>query len=163
MESFGARLAELRRQHNLTQNDIADRLNISAQAVSNWENDLTSPDIDTLLKLADIFNISTDELLGKNKIEPVYLPTEQRKDINQLVFRIIVDSVDGDRVRINLPMAAVKIFVNNDSVKVFSGNKALENIDFNQIFALVEQGVIGELVSVDSADGDHVRILVESI
>ncbi|MBQ2213056.1 MAG: helix-turn-helix transcriptional regulator [Erysipelotrichaceae bacterium] len=163
MESFGARLAELRRQHNLTQNDIADRLNISAQAVSNWENDLTSPDIDTLLKLADIFNISTDELLGKNKIEPVYLPTEQRKDINQLVFRIIVDSVDGDRVRINLPMAAVKIFVNNDSVKIFSGNKALENIDFNQIFALVEQGVIGELVSVDSADGDHVRILVESI
>ena len=163
MESFGARLAELRRQHNLTQNDIADRLNISAQAVSKWENDLTSPDIDTLLKLADIFNISTDELLGKNKIETVYLPTEQRKDINQLVFRIIVDSVDGDRVRINLPMAAVKIFVNNDSVKVFSGNKALENIDFNQIFALVEQGVIGELVSVDSADGDHVRILVESI
>ncbi|MBR2826981.1 MAG: helix-turn-helix transcriptional regulator [Erysipelotrichaceae bacterium] len=163
MESFGARLAELRRQNNLTQNDIADRLNISAQAVSKWENDLTSPDIDTLLKLADIFNISTDELLGKNKIEPVYLPTEQRKDINQLVFRIIVDSVDGDRVRINLPMAAVKIFVNNDSVKVFSGNKALENIDFNQIFALVEQGVIGELVSVDSADGDHVRILVESI
>lgn len=163
MESFGARLAELRRQHNLTQNDIADRLNISAQAVSKWENDLTSPDIDTLLKLADIFNISTDELLGNNKIEPVYLPTEQRKDINQLVFRIIVDSVDGDRVRINLPMAAVKIFVNNDSVKVFSGNKALENIDFNQIFALVEQGVIGELVSVDSADGDHVRILVESI
>ena len=163
MESFGARLAELRRQHNLTQNDIADRLNISAQAVSKWENDLTSPDIDTLLKLADIFNISTDELLGKNKIEPVYLPTEQRKDINQLVFRIIVDSVDGDRVRINLPMAAVKIFVNNDSVKIFSGNKALENIDFNQIFALVEQGVIGELVSVDSADGDHVRILVESI
>ncbi|MBQ1303776.1 MAG: helix-turn-helix transcriptional regulator, partial [Erysipelotrichaceae bacterium] len=80
MESFGARLAELRRQHNLTQNDIADRLNISAQAVSKWENDLTSPDIDTLLKLADIFNISTDELLGKNKIEPVYLPTEQRKD-----------------------------------------------------------------------------------
>ena len=60
MESFGTRLADLRREHNLTQNDIADRLNISAQAVSKWENDLTSPDIDTLLKLSDIFNISVD-------------------------------------------------------------------------------------------------------
>ena len=62
MESFGARLAELRRQNNLTQNDIADRLNISAQAVSKWENDLTSPDIDTLLKLADIFTSTVMEI-----------------------------------------------------------------------------------------------------
>ena len=161
MESFGTRLADLRREHNLTQNDIADRLNISAQAVSKWENDLTSPDIDTLLKLSDIFNISVDELLGKKKQEPVYVPAEARKDINKMVLRITVDSNDGDRVRVNLPMAAVRIFLNNDSVKVFSGNKALEGIDFNQIYALVEQGVIGELVSVDSAEGDHVRITVE--
>ena len=160
MESFGTRLADLRREHNLTQNDIADRLNISAQAVSKWENDLTSPDIDTLLKLSDIFNITVDELLGK-KQEPVYLPAEERKDINKMVLKITVDSVSGDRVRVNLPMAAVRIFLNNDSVKVFSGNKALEGIDFNQVYALVEQGIIGELVSVDSADGDHVRITVE--
>ncbi|MBE6115994.1 MAG: helix-turn-helix domain-containing protein [Erysipelotrichaceae bacterium] len=161
MESFGTRLADLRREHNLTQNDIADRLNISAQAVSKWENDLTSPDIDTLLKLSDIFNITVDELLGKKKQEPVYVPTEERKDINKMVLRITVDSNEGDKVRVNLPMAAVKIFLNNDSVKLFSGNKALENIDFNQIYTLVEQGIIGELVSVDSADGEHVRITVE--
>ena len=161
MESFGTRLADLRREHNLTQNDIADRLNISAQAVSKWENDLTSPDIDTLLKLSDIFNITVDELLGKKKQEPIYLPTEERKDINKMVLRITVDSNEGDKVRVNLPMAAVKIFLNNDSVKLFSGNKALENIDFNQIYTLVEQDIIGELVSVDSADGEHVRITVE--
>ena len=44
---------------------------------------------------------------------------------------------------------------------MFSGNKALEGIDFNQLFAMVEQGIIGELVSVESADGDHVSITVE--
>ncbi len=161
MESFGTRLADLRREHNLTQNDIADKLNISAQAVSKWENDLTSPDIDTLLKLSDIFDITVDELLGKNKKEPVYVPAEQRKDINKMVLKITVDSLAGDKVRINLPMAAVKIFLNNDSAALFSGNKALESIDFNQVYALVEQGIIGELVAVDSADGDHVRIAVE--
>ena len=161
MESFGTRLANLRREHNLTQNDIADRLNISAQAVSKWENDLTSPDIDTLIKLSDIFDITVDELLGKQKKETVYLPVEERKDINKLMLKIRVLSVDGDKVNVNLPMAAVKVFVNNDTVNMFSGNKALEGIDFNQLYAMVEQGIIGELVSVESAEGDHVSITVE--
>lgn len=161
MESFGTRLANLRKEHNLTQNDIADRLNISAQAVSKWENDLTSPDINTIMELADIFNITVDELVGKKKKETVYLPAEERKDINKMMFRIRVESKDGDRVRINLPMAAVKVIVNNDTVNMFSGNKALEGIDFNQLFAMVEQGIIGELVSVESVDGDHVSITVE--
>ena len=161
MESFGTRLANLRREHNLTQNDIADRLNISAQAVSKWENDLTSPDIDTLLKLADIFDITVDELLGKKKKETLYVPTEERKDINKLMLRIRVLSADGDKVNVNLPMPAVKILVNNNTVNMFSGNKALEGIDFNQLYSMVEQGIIGELVSVESADGDHVSITVE--
>lgn len=161
MESFGTRLANLRREHNLTQNDIADRLNISAQAVSKWENDLTSPDIDTLLKLADIFDITVDELLGKKKKETLYVPTEERKDINKLMLRIRVLSADGDKVNVNLPMPAVKILVNNNTVNMFSGNKALEGIDFNQLYAMVEQGIIGELVSVESDDGDRVSITVE--
>ena len=42
-----------------------------------------------------------------------------------------------------------------------SGKVNLNNIDFKKIFELVEQGVIGELVSIDSADGDHVTITVE--
>ena len=161
MESFGTRLADIRRQHNMTQNDIADRLNISAQAVSKWENDLTSPDIDTLVKLSDIFDITVDELLGKNKKETVYLPVEERKDINKMVLRIRVDTVNGDKVKVNLPMAVVKILANNESIKVFSDNKALEGIDFNQLMTLVEQGIIGELVSVETAEGDHVTITVE--
>ena len=85
MESFGTRLAEIRKEHTMTPNDIADRLNISAQAVSKWENDITMPDIDTLVKLSDIFDMSLDELVGKQKNEPVLVPEEQRKDINKMV------------------------------------------------------------------------------
>jgi len=47
------------------------------------------------------------------------------------------------------------------TIAQFNSNDALQDIDLNQIFALVEQGVIGELVTVDSADGDHVSITVE--
>ena len=160
MESFGTRLANVRKQHNLTQNDIADRLHISAQAVSKWENDLTSPDIDTLIKLSEIYDMSMDELIGKEKTEPIYLPKEERKSIESLMLKIVVNSKDGDSVKINLPMAAVKAFLNNDT-SVFTGNKALEAIDFNQIYSLAEQGMMGELVSMESADGDYVTITVE--
>ena len=162
MESFGTRLADIRRQHNMTQNDIADRLNISAQAVSKWENDITMPDIYTLLRLADIYNMSLDELAGRTKNEPALIPVEQRKDINRLMFRIRVESAAGDHVRVNLPMGAIRVLINNDTAgNIFVGNKALEGIDFNMIYNMVEQGIIGELVSIDSADGNHVTITVE--
>ena len=160
MESFGTRLAEFRKERNLTQNDIADQLNLSPQAVSRWENDLTSPDIDTLVSLAEILNITTDVLLGKKKTETLYLPSEERKDISKMMLKVVCDTADGDKIRVNLPMAAIRVFINNDS-KIFSGNKALEGIDFNQIYRLVEEGMIGELVSLDSAEGDHVTVIVE--
>lgn len=162
MESFGTRLQEFRKERNLTQNDIAEQLDVSAQAVSKWENDITQPDLYTLIQLSDIFNVTVDELVGKKKTAPQYVEPVNRKDINQMILRIIVDSTDGDKVRVNLPMAAVKVLVNNDtSKKIFSGNSALEEIDFNQLYSLVEQGIIGELVSIDSKDGDHVTISVE--
>lgn len=162
MESFGSRLAQLRKSRNMTQEDLAECLNISAQAVSKWENDLTSPDLETLLKLAEIFGVSTDELLGRIKTEAHLAEIHEKKDINQMLLHIDVDSADGDRVRINLPMAIIKVLVESGAAMNFLGGKAsLENIDWKQIMNLVEQGVVGELISVQSADGDIVSIRVE--
>ena len=63
-ETFGQRLSRLRKEKGLTQEDIAKRIIISPQAVSKWENDLSSPDILVLSSLADILGVSVDELLG---------------------------------------------------------------------------------------------------
>lgn len=161
METFGTRLAMIRKEHHFTQNEIADRLNISAQAVSKWENDLTLPDINTLVDLADIFDMTVDELVGKKKSESKYVEPQQRKDINAMMLRITVDSKGGDKVRINLPMAIIKVMVEGNSQVAISGNKALANIDFNQIWQMVQQGLIGELVTIESSDGDFVTIFVD--
>ena len=61
METLGTRLVELRKKYNFTQADIGEKLNVSVQAVSKWENDLSLPDYDYLIKLADLFNTSIDE------------------------------------------------------------------------------------------------------
>lgn len=157
METFGMRLGRIRKENNYTQETIANKLNVTAQAVSKWENDITSPDIDTLIKLADIFNITIDELVGRasNAIATT------KKDINKMILKIIVDSNENDKIRVNLPMGIVKILVESGSVTSVVNNKSLNDIDFKQIISLVEQGIIGEIVSVDSSEGDHVRIIVE--
>ena len=165
MEStLGKRIAALRKQKDLRQDDIAQLLEVSPQAVSKWENDQTCPDIGLLPKLAQILGVTTDELLsGKQELQEVrVLPPEERKDIKDMLLRIIVDSSDGDKVRINLPMALVQIALDmGTEMPQISGKEALKNIDLNQIMELVRQGAIGNLVEVESADGDTVRIFVE--
>lgn len=165
MEStLGKRIAALRKQKDLRQDDIAQLLDVSPQAVSKWENDQTCPDIGLLPKLAQILGVTTDDLLsGKQELQEVrVLPPEERKDIKDMLLRIIVDSSDGDKVRINLPMALVQIALDmGTEMPQISGKEALKNIDLNQIMELVRQGAIGNLVEVESADGDTVRIFVE--
>ena len=131
MESFGNRLASIRKEHHLTQNDVAEKLHVSPQAVSKWENDITSPDIPTLITLSEIYHMSLDEMTGKKKAEPAY--TEEKKDIRSLFLKIFIDSAEGDTVKVNLPMVAVEVFLQSDS-KILSGNAALEGIDFKQIY-----------------------------
>ena len=111
--------------------------------------------------LSDIYNISVDELLGKKSNQTLYLQPQQRKDINEMMLRIVVNSSDGDKVRVNLPMGIVKVIVEGSGEFTVNGNKALENIDFNQIWQMVQNGMIGELVSIESSDGDFVTIFVE--
>ena len=161
-ETFGQRFARLRKSKGYTQEQIADKVNISYQAVSKWENDISSPDISILGELANILGVTTDELLGRvdpNKVTLVEEP--QRKELKNMLLKIIVDSKDGGKVNIKLPMLIIKTFLDSGMPISINGNKSLENIDFKQIFNLVEQGVVGELVNIESNDGDIVRIVVE--
>lgn len=58
----------LRQQRGLTQEKLANLLNGKKSLVSNYENGYSTPDIETLIKLADIFNVSLDELVGRTFI-----------------------------------------------------------------------------------------------
>lgn len=62
-EKMGIRISELRRKRNLTQNELAEKLGISFQAVSSWERGMTMPDIMNLKELAGILEVTSDELL----------------------------------------------------------------------------------------------------
>ena len=64
MQKVGRSISENRKRQNMTQMELADRMNVSYQAVSNWERGNSMPDIAKLPELAEIFGITVDELLG---------------------------------------------------------------------------------------------------
>ena len=71
MKSIGETIATLRKEKGMTQNQLAEKMNVTDKAVSKWERDLSCPDINTISKLADILDVSVEELLKakKNKYE----------------------------------------------------------------------------------------------
>lgn len=72
-ETLGKRIIANRKRVGLTQDRLAEKLGVTAQAVSKWENDQSCPDITILPKLSEIFNITTDALLG---MESQQIPRE---------------------------------------------------------------------------------------
>lgn len=63
-QTIGKRIMTLRKSRGMTQDQLAEHLGVTAQAVSKWENDISCPDISLLPKLAEIFQVTTDSLLG---------------------------------------------------------------------------------------------------
>ncbi len=82
------RIYELRMSFGWTQVQLAQKLGVTKQTVSNWENDNIQPSIDMLIKLSKIFNVSTDYLLGltpTNSINVDGLPTEFVSHLVQII------------------------------------------------------------------------------
>ena len=165
MESIGKRICALRKAKGMKQEELAQRLDISGQAVSKWENDQTCPDVSQLPRLAEVFGVTTDYLLTgeQEQTPPVRIvPEEERKDMKDLMLKVLVESKDGDKVRVNLPVQLIQLAQDMGlELPQLSGNAALKKVDLNKVLELVRHGVIGDLVQVESKEGDTVRIFVE--
>ena len=64
---FCDKLQKIRKENNLTQEALADKLDVSRQAVSKWESGTAYPDTEKLIQISQIFNVSLDELINDNK------------------------------------------------------------------------------------------------
>ncbi len=162
-ETIGSRISKFRKAKGMTQEELANMLGVSSQAVSKWENDASCPDISLLPQLCKTLGVTTDELLTGKNDEVRMVPAEQRKSLEQLTMRIRVDSAAGDKVRVNLPMSLIKVGleVGLDMSGSVNGMENLKNVDLGKVLEMVEHGLIGRLVEVESADGDTVEIVVE--
>lgn len=162
MKTLGVKISELRKAKNLTQEELANQLNVSYQAVSKWENDLSIPDLPTLIQLSELFNVSLDDLVKERQQVVTYVEPKQQKSIDQLFLRVRVLSAEGDKVNVNLPLQLVKVAYDMGlNFSDMTNNPHAKSIDLEMIMKLIEKGAIGKLVDIQSADGDIVEVIVE--
>ena len=101
--TLGNQIAILRKEHNLTQEALAQKLDVSNQAVSKWESDQCCPDITLLPKLADLFGITIDSLFGRSAPCGKELPWENDDTLRLRLFRgkqLLTDKEATGRVEI---------------------------------------------------------------
>ncbi|MCY8209595.1 MULTISPECIES: helix-turn-helix domain-containing protein [Bacillus subtilis group] len=83
--SLGKRLKEARKKRGLSQIEVAQKLNISNQVISNYERDFRDPDTKTLKQLSDLYNVSTDYLVGKAPIENNNKASKLTQTFNEVI------------------------------------------------------------------------------
>ena len=86
------KIRNLRRAFNISQVELANKLCVTKQCVSNWENDNIQPSIEMLVKIARTFNVSTDFLLGEDNhtyIEVTNLTKTQIRHVQQIINDIV--------------------------------------------------------------------------
>lgn len=162
-ETIGNRITKYRKVKGITQEELANMLGVSSQAVSKWETDSSCPDIGLVAELCRVLGITADELLTGNSNAVKLVPAEQRKSLEELTLRIRMDTHDGDRLRVNLPMGLVKLSLAM-GVEVTPGinsSDAMKNMDWNQIVSMAENGTIGKIVEMETSDGDVIEVMVE--
>ena len=130
--NFGETLQTKRKAEGLTQEDLANKLLVSSKTISNWETNKTTPDIDNVIRISRLFDISLNQLLleGSDMVENIKKNAELRESkiylvtssITNLVFLFIigVSPIFGELPEIIAIALAVGTFFNLFCVLYFS-------------------------------------------
>ena len=171
MNSIGKNIAEHRRNVGITQEQLADKLGISAQAVSKWENDLSEPDASTLLALSKIFGVTVDDLLNGTRVPSV--STDDKKPEDRLIA--INVKYQETNVLVKIPAELViqgdfgvfdvdieDLGYNPDNYPGYNPDNAMRAIAMykDTIKMMLEKNIVGKIVDVDS-EGARVTITIE--
>ena len=84
--NFSEKLLTLRKTNDLTQEQLAEKLDVSRQSVSKWESGQATPDLEKIVALSTVFNVTTDYLLKSSEIDDLSVKTEMLEKQQQMMF-----------------------------------------------------------------------------
>ena len=156
--SLGRRIQALRKEQALTQDALAERMGVTPQAVSKWENDQSCPDIMSLPQLAKELHTTVDTLLTGEAADHASAMPAKRPE--ELIIRIAIHPEDEARVCLNLPFTLFRLSVLHHMLSFsFSAKEGeldaerlaqtLAQTDFPALVHLIEGGARGILVNVN--------------
>lgn len=155
--NIGNNIAVLRKKKGITQEELANELGVSAQAVSKWENNSSCPDVSLLTKIADYFGVSVDALLRAQEDDIVDLAEEKEDNVkpddkNNIVIKIMQQN--GKENVIKVPFKFVKLGLNIGTM--FGLDKDISS----KIVTLAESNVT-DIVNIDTENGEHIEIMLD--
>ena len=104
---FNNKLYELRKQKGFSQEELANRLNVSRQTVSKWEVGDSTPDMEKLIAISDLFGISRDELVLDKAPEPAPAPQSAKSELYTDIKEKVLTEDNGKKVRKGLKIAGI--------------------------------------------------------
>ena len=104
---FNNKLYELRKQKGFSQEELANRLNVSRQTVSKWEVCDSTPDMEKLIAISDLFGISLDELVLDKAPEPAPAPQSAKSELYTDIKEKVLTEDNGKKVRKGLKIAGI--------------------------------------------------------
>ncbi|PWJ13518.1 helix-turn-helix domain-containing protein [Ruminococcus flavefaciens] len=104
---FNNKLYELRKQKGFSQEELANRLNVSRQTVSKWEVGDSTPDMEKLIAISDLFGISLDELVLDKAPEPAPAPQTVKSELYADIKEKVLTEDNGKKVRKGLKIAGI--------------------------------------------------------
>ncbi len=157
--NIGNNISALRKKKGITQEELANELKVSSQAVSKWENNTSCPDISLLTQIADYFGVSVDDLLREQE-EVIVDKAEENKDGNvkssddKKNIVIKVTQQNGKENIIKVPFKFVKLGLNIGSM--FGLDK-----DISEKIATLAQNDLTDIINIDTENGEHVAIVLD--
>ena len=109
--SIGKTIKELRKSRGLTQEELAEKIGVTAQAISKWENESGMPDLSQIVPLAHVFGVSTDAILGTGDIKKNEDISEiMRRAQSKLTFPLTIECLTD---KYNVLLEGLEIYPNN--------------------------------------------------
>ena len=141
---FGENLKTLRKQKGFTQEELATRLHVVRQTISKWEKNLSVPDADTLIRLAEILEVSVSELLGA-KIENENTASDVAEQLSRINEQLAIKNRRSRRIWKIVAIILAAIILINIFIAVFFSVPTLnEGIQSNQPEIIDQTQIIEE-------------------
>lgn len=136
--TFGEKLKQLRKEKNYSQEELAEKLSVSRQAVTKWETDAGTPDIENIKAISALFGVSLDELIlgkedeesdNKKNVTQYFIDAPKHFDINLgNAKKLYIESCEGEIFRIVLSSDTITAVDRNFTVK-FDDNRSKIDVD----------------------------------
>ncbi len=161
-KTIGNNIAKFRKNIGMTQSEMAEKLNVSVQAVSKWENDISYPDLERIGQLAEVLNTSAESIInGKEDVPETKLKSDI--DFSKLLLLVNVNVKSDKSVDLTLRIP-VELFLKareNGTINLLMGEfgEDLPESALDTVFEMITAGVVGPIVNIN-ADNTSINIEV---